>query len=76
MHSRMKTFFNYNMRGVSTKYLQKYLNWQRIKDLFKDTTKWIKTVLALSLQKADAITIYNNIEKDYLKIYKPSQLSS
>ena len=47
------------MRGVSTKYLQKYLNWQRIKDLFKDTTKWIKTVLALSLQKADAITIYN-----------------
>ena len=76
LHSRMKTFFNYNMRGVSTKYLQKYLNWQRIKDLFKDTTKWIKTVLALSLQKADAITIYNNIEKDYLKIYKPSQLSS
>ena len=64
------------MRGVSTKYLQKYLNWQRIKDLFKDTTKWIKTVLALSLQKADAITIYNNTEKDYLKIYKPSQLSS
>jgi hypothetical protein len=68
LHSRMKIFFNYNMRGVSTKYLQKYLNWQRIKGLFKDETKWIKTVLTVSSQKADAIKIYNNIENDYLKI--------
>lgn len=73
LHSRMKTFFNYNMRGVSTKYIQKYLNWQRIKDLFKDATTWIKTVLIVSLQKAEATVIYNNIEKDYLKIYKTSQ---
>ena len=35
LHSRMKSFFNHRLRGVSTKYLQKYLNWQRIKDQFR-----------------------------------------
>ena len=60
------------MRAVSTKYLQKYLNWQRIKDLFKDTAKWIKTVLALSLQKADAITILLYFYQKHLLIFKYS----
>ena len=64
----MKSFFNYNLKGVSTKYIQKYLNWQKIKDMFSDSPQWIKTVLALSLQKADANRIYSNIEVDYLKI--------
>jgi len=76
LHSRMKNFFNSKLRGVSTKYLQKYLNWQKMKDEFKDTTQWIKTMLAVSLQRADAIGIFKNIEKDYLKIYKSSQLYS
>ncbi|TXD49530.1 IS1595 family transposase [Polaribacter sp. IC063] len=74
LHSRMKNFFNYQFRGVSTKYLQKYLNWQMIKDQFKDSTQWIKTMLTRSLQRADALNIYKNIEKNYLKIYKSSQL--
>lgn len=73
LHSRMKSFFNYKLRGVSTKYLQKYLNWQKIKDEFKDSTQWIKTMLSRSLQRADALNIYKNIEKDYVKIYKSSQ---
>ena len=64
----MKSFFNYNLKGVSTKYIQKYLNWQKIKDMFSDSPQWIKTVLALSLQKSDANRIYSNIEVDYLKI--------
>ncbi len=60
LHSRMKSFFNHNLKGVSTKYIQRYLNWQKIKDMFNDSTQWIKTVLALSLQRADANTIYRN----------------
>ena len=69
----MKSFFNYNLKGVSTKYIQKYLNWQKIKDKFSDSLQWIKTVLALSLQRADANRIYSNIEVDYLKICDTSQ---
>ena len=76
LHGRMKNFFNYKLRGVSTKYLQKYLNWQKIKDEFKDSTQWIKTMLILSLQRPDALNIYKNIEKDYLKIYESSQYLS
>ena len=76
LHSRMKNFFNHQLRGVSTKYLQKYLNWQKIKDQFKSSTQWIKTMLAKSLLRADALSIFKNIEKNYLKIYKPSQLFS
>jgi transposase-like protein len=76
LHSRMKSFFNHQLRGVSTKYLQKYLNWQKMKDEFKDSTQWIKTMLTRSLQRADAIHVFKNIEKDYLKIYKSSQFCS
>jgi hypothetical protein len=73
LHSRMKSFFNYRLKGVSTKYLQKYLNWQKIKDQFKDATQWVKTTLIMSLQRADALDIFKNIEMDYVKIYKTSQ---
>lgn len=76
LHSRIKKNFNYQLRGVFTKYFQKYLNWQKRKDKFKDSTQWIKTMLAISLQRADAIGIFKNIEKDYAKIYKSSQLYS
>ncbi len=30
--------------------------------MFSDSPQWIKTVLALSLQRADANRIYSNIE--------------
>lgn len=70
LHSRMKNFFNYKLRGVSTKYLQKYLNWQRIKDKFKDVNQWVKTMLTISLQRPDALKVFQNIEMEYSKIYK------
>ena len=70
LHSRMKNFFNYQLRRVSTKYLQKYLNWQRIKDKLKDASQWIKTMLTISLQRPDALNIFQNIEMEYSKIYK------
>lgn len=75
-HSRMKTFFNHELKGVSTKYIQKYLNWQKIKDKYKDSIHWIKIVLSISLLKADAIKIFNDIENHYMKIYKTPQFTS
>ena len=75
-HSRMKTFFNHNLKGVSTKYIQKYLNWQKIKDKFKDSIDWVRIVLSMSLLRTDAIKIFNNIENQYLKIYLTPQISS
>lgn len=39
------------------------LNWQRIKEEFKDATQWIKTMLTISLQRSDALKIFQNIEK-------------
>jgi len=76
LHGRMKSFFNHRLRGVSTKYLQKYLNWQKIKDEFTDSAQWIKTILSRSLQRPDALNIYKNIENDYVNIYASSQLFS
>ena len=73
LHSRLKFFFDYDRKGVSTKYLQKYLNWQKIKDMFKDTTQWIKTVLLFSLKQQKALKIFDNILKDYKQIYFSTQ---
>ena len=76
LHSRMNSLFNHNLKGVSTKYLQKYANWQKIRDLFKDTSQWIKTVLSIAILQDDASQIFKNIEKDYFKIYKPSLITT
>ena len=76
LHSRIKIFLNIRRKGVSTKYMQKYLNWQKIKDKFKDSNKWIKTVLLFSLQQIDARKIYCNIQNDFNKIYFSTQFAS
>jgi hypothetical protein len=34
MHNRLKKWINNRFWGVSTKYLQQYLNWFRIKEIF------------------------------------------
>lgn len=69
LHSRIKSFFNIRRKGVSTKYLQKYLNWQKIKDKFKDSDNWIKNILRLSLKHKNAEKVFANIQKDFNEIY-------
>jgi transposase-like protein len=76
LHSRMKNLFNHNLKGVSTKYIQKYVNWQKIRDIFRDKSQWIKTVLALSLQSTKASNVFRAIEMDYFKIYTSPLYSS
>ena len=69
LHSRLKTFCNVKLKGVSTKYLQKYLNWQTIKDSYRKESNWVVTFLKYSMKRSNAIKIYNNIQTDYDKIF-------
>lgn len=76
LHSRLKKFFNIQRKGVSTKYLQKYLNWQKIKDKFKDSDSWIKAVLLFSMQQPNALKIFHNIQNEYDEIYNSTQFAN
>ncbi len=39
-------------------YLQKYLNWQKIKEKFKNTYQWIRYVLLMSMKQPK---VFDNI---------------
>ena len=74
LHSYLREFLNLDLRGVSTKYLQKYLNWKKIKSKFDDRYDWIKSVLSFSLLQTKAEKIFKNIEKKYLEIFLTTQI--
>ena len=76
LHGRIKQFFNIQRRGVATKYLQKYLNWQKIKDKFKDSDSWIKAVLIFSMQQQNALKIFDQIQYEYDQIYNSTQIAN
>lgn len=69
LHSRLKTFCNVKLKGVSTKYLQKYLNWQAIKDLYRKEVDWCSTVFKHSMGQPKAVEIYGNIQAEYDVIF-------
>lgn len=69
LHSRIRHFFNYDRKGVATKYLQKYLNWQKTKEKFGDSYQWMKAILIMSMKQPKAMEIFRNIENDYQKIF-------
>jgi len=73
LHSRIRNFFNYDKKGVATKYIQKYLNWQKTKEMFGDSYQWIKAILIMSMKQPKAIQIFKNIESDYQKIILTTQ---
>ncbi len=68
LHARIRHFFNYDRKGVSTKYIQKYLNWQKTKEMFGDSYQWMKAILIMSMKQPKAMEIFRNIENDYQKI--------
>ena len=64
LHSRLKKWINRDLYGVSTKYLQNYLNWFRYKEKFKKTDYMIK-LIELSLNNTSARDKYlNNINNN------------
>ncbi len=57
LHSRLKKWINDDLYGVSTKYLQNYLNWFRCKEKFKKLDYMLK-MIELSLENTKARTEY------------------
>lgn len=66
--SRLKRWIRGQFGGVSTKYLQKYLNWFRTKERLKDSTAFLENFINQSLQSIEAIKKYNAIQKDFEEI--------
>ncbi len=57
LHSRLKKWINADFYGVSTKYLQNYLNWFRCKEKFKNRDYMLK-MIELSLDNAKSRAEY------------------
>ncbi len=66
--SRLKRWLSGRFGGVSTKYLQKYLNWFRAKEILKDYTDYPKEFAQRALADISAIHTYRNTEKAFQQI--------
>ena len=63
--SRLKRWIEYQFGGVSTKYLQKYLNWFKAKEKLKQSKEFLKDFTNKSLEDIKARTKYMMINKAY-----------
>lgn len=63
--SRFKSVINYQLRGVSTKYLQNYANWFKIKEQYKKSKETLIDVAKEISKSASAWDLHTNIEKIY-----------
>ena len=64
IHSRMKNWIDKQLLGVSSKYLQNYMNWFHIKEKFTEP-EFIEKIIQLSFDNTRAVKDYRNIEKEY-----------
>jgi len=58
LHNRLKKWIDGTFWGVSTKYLQNYLNWFYLREKLKAESITVEKVVALSLQNLHAIKQY------------------
>ena len=68
--SRMKSWIHEKFIGVSSKYLQKYLNWYRFKETTKGNANFIEEIINKSTTDIKARETYGKILEDYQKIQK------
>lgn len=68
--SRLKNWIEYQFCGVSTKYLQKYLNWFKAKERLKKSKEFLKDFTDKSLEDIKAKNRYMMIEKSYKDLLK------
>ena len=64
-HMRIKKWIDESFWGVSTKYLQQYLNWFRIKESLKLSKNKVKEFAQKSILDTDAYERYRRIEQNY-----------
>jgi len=73
--SRLKKWIESRFYGVSTKYLQKYLNWFRAKEMLKKSTNYLEEFTDKSLEDISAWSNYKEIPKSFNKLMQFSTLN-
>jgi transposase-like protein len=68
--SRLKNWIEYQFGGVSTKYLQKYLNWFKAKERLKKSNEFLKDFTNRSLEDITARKQYTMINQNYKELLK------
>lgn len=71
-HSRLKTWIEEILRGVSTKFLQNYLNWFRYKEKFKGLQIIYKIIESALIPRG--LVKYNSIEANYENLLKSQSI--
>jgi len=66
--SRLKSWIEYQFGGVSTKYLQKYLNWFQTKERLKKSKEFLKDFTNRSLEDITARNRYMMINQGYQQL--------
>ena len=66
-HNKLKKWIDNTFWGVSTKYLQQYLNWYKVKELLKNVRDKTKTISQMALSDK-AIEQFLNINSEYQKL--------
>ena len=64
-HRRVKKWIDNKFWGVSTKYLQQYLNWFRLKEILKNSRSYVKQFAQRSVEDINAYTRYKQIHDRY-----------
>ncbi len=64
-HNRLKKWIDNKFWGVSTKYLQQYLNWFRIKETFKGSKQFLNDFTQISAQDVKAYKRYASLSDRY-----------
>jgi hypothetical protein len=67
-HNRVKKWIDNTFWGVSTKYLQQYLNWYRIKETIKHRSDKLNVFMQKISEDITAYQKYQNIELRYEKL--------
>ena len=66
--SRLKKWIEYQFGGVSTKYLQKYLNWFKAKEKLKESKDFLMEFADKSLEDTTARDRYEQIDQWYAEL--------
>lgn len=67
-HNRLKKWIDNTFWGVSTKYLQQYLNWYKVKETLKNSKFITKSFAEKTVEDIHALIKYKNIENEYQKL--------
>ena len=65
MHNRLKKWLNEKFWGVSTKHLQQYMNWFRMKEALKGTAQPLAELANRTILDVKARARYSEIDAKY-----------